>query len=211
MRIFSAVLAFCCMLFFSCSDSSPAVSSVRAFTVFDYAEKDSPPETRLAVFVNVESDVRLARELRIYNEKAGLEWKAESLMKVPADGHESWAGSASIVPVHGKHLPQGAYSAVYEELSGREAEAGFTVSYPDSFLQATAADFPDIIRTGYRKLAAAYSQESSLVYFGERKTESSLSEYGNAQFLRECYYIEDISVVCLMPPVYEYAEKNSDR
>lgn len=211
MRILLAVLAVCCAVFFSCSDSGPSVSHARAFTVFDYAETDALPKTRLAVFVNVESDVRLADELRICNEESGLEWTAQQPVKVPVKDYAGWAGSAHIMPAHGKQLPQGRYCAVYQDYSGREAEAAFKVEYPVSFLQATAADFPGIIKAEYRKLTAAYSQESVLVYFGEQKQGSSSDALRNASVLRECYYMEDMSVVCLMPPVHRYEEENSDR
>jgi hypothetical protein len=97
MKFFPLIFAFA---FFSCTDVSPSVSAVKSVTVFDYGGEKC--ESRLAVFVEVKSDVHLAKKLTVKCEPEGYEWTVENPVKFQQDEKQSFAGYANLVAPEGK-------------------------------------------------------------------------------------------------------------
>ncbi len=200
MKFFPLIFAFA---FFSCTDVSPSVSAVKSVAVFDYGGEKC--ESRLAVFVEVKSDVHLAKKLTVKCEPEGYEWTVENPVKFQQDENQSFAGYANLVAPEGKKIPRGKYTAIYEDLSSREIQADFFVDYPEEIYDAgnSAEKIQSESAAKKTKGIAIYSAEKTLLYFGSEKKEWSdrakiRDDYKNAFCYKECFYEEKTNVLCLM-------------
>ena len=202
MRKIALFLFILSVLFFSCSQDSAQIASAESSLIFDYSE--NPPDMRLAVFVNSESDVRLASKIKIVNKDSGLEWNCGELVKFEDKNKNSWAGCANIVAAFGMKIPAGEYVLTYFDMAGDEDEISFYVDYPENILNLKSEDFPDGLDYSEKK-SAVYTKDGVLLYYGKEKKEwknrnAILADYKNAGFIRTCYTLKNDSVICLMPP-----------
>ena len=118
------VLSFFCTLIFSllsvmlfsCSDSTPQVSTVQSTVVFDFADEKSSPSLRLSIFAETQGDVHRAGEIRLYHEESGMEWLCRSPQKIAGNDKKSWAGHRNFVSPGEASVPQGRYTLYYDDL-----------------------------------------------------------------------------------------------
>lgn len=190
------------VLFFSCSQDSAQIASAESSVIFDYSQ--NPPDMRLSVFVNSESDVRLASKIKIVNKNSGLEWNCDELVKFEDKNKNSWTGCANIVAAFGMKIPAGEYVLTYFDMAGDEDEILFSVDYPENVLTLKSEDFPDVFDYSEKK-SAIYTKDGVLLYYGEEKKEwenrnTVLVDYKDAGLIRTCYSLKNDSVICLMPP-----------
>lgn len=190
------------VLFFSCSQDSAQIASAESSVIFDYSQ--NPPDMRLSVFVNSESDVRLASKIKIVNKNSGLEWNCDELVKFEDKNKNSWTGCANIVAAFGMKIPAGEYVLTYFDMAGDEDEILFSIDYPENVLTLKSEDFPDGFDYSEKK-SAIYTKDGVLLYYGEEKKEwenrnTVLVDYKDAGFIRICYTLKNDSVICLMPP-----------
>lgn len=190
------------VLFFSCSQDSAQIASAESSVIFDYSQ--NPPDMRLSVFVNSESDVRLASKIKIVNKNSGLEWNCDELVKFEDKNKNSWTGCANIVAAFGMKIPAGEYVLTYFDMAGDEDEILFSIDYPENVLTLKSEDFPDGFDYSEKK-SAIYTKDGVLLYYGEEKKEwenrnTVLVDYKDAGFIRTCYTLKKDSVICLMPP-----------
>ena len=191
------------LLFFSCSSSLPDVKAVRAVSIFDYADGDSYPRMRLAVFTEAGSDVRRAESIRIVSKETGWEWKADDVEIFSSDA-KMWAGYTNFVAPGDTAIPQGAYSLFYTDALGDEAKSSFSVFYPASLLHTRAGAVKDLLGNAAGERVAVYDAQDVLIYFDARKSEWSgndalWQEMENASRMRLCFLNADKSVLCFMP------------
>lgn len=190
------------VLFFSCSQDSAQIASAESSVIFDYSQ--NPPDMRLSVFVNSESDVRLASKIKIVNKNSGLEWNCDELVKFEDKNKNSWTGCANIVAAFGMKIPAGEYVLTYFDMAGDEDEILFSIDYPENVLTLKSEDFPDGFDYSEKK-SAIYTKDGVLLYYGEEKIEwenrnTVLVDYKDAGVIRTCYTLKNDSVICLMPP-----------
>lgn len=191
------------LLFFSCSLSAPDVKGVKAAAVFEYADNDSDPRMRLAVFAEAGSDVRRVESIRIASKETGWEWKAENVEIFSSDARQ-WAGYTNFVSPGSGAIPQGAYTFFYRDALGDDAESSFSVFYPASLLKARAGEAKEKLGTGMREWIALYDEKDVLIYFDTRKAgwredDDVWREMENASRMRLCFLNADASVLCFMP------------
>ena len=202
MRKIALFLFIFSVLFFSCSQDSAQIASAESSVIFDYSQ--NPPDMRLSVFVNSESDVRLASKIKIVNKNSGLEWNCDELVKFEDKNKNSWTGCANIVAAFGMKIPAGEYVLTYFDMAGDEDEILFSIDYPENVLTLKSEDFPDGFDYSEKK-SAIYTKDGVLLYYGEEKKEwenrnTVLVDYKDAGFIRACYTLKNDSVICLMPP-----------
>lgn len=190
------------VLFFSCSQDSAQIASAESSVIFDYSQ--NPPDMRLSVFVNSESDVRLASKIKIVNKNSGLEWNCDELVKFEDKNKNSWTGCANIVAAFGMKIPAGEYVLTYFDMAGDEDEILFSIDYPENVLTLKSEDFPDGFDYSEKK-SAIYTKDGVLLYYGKEKKEwenrnTVLVDYKDAGLIRTCYTLKNDSVICLMPP-----------
>ena len=202
MRKIALFLFIFSVLFFSCSQDSAQIASAESSVIFDYSQ--NPPDMRLSVFVNSESDVRLASKIKIVNKNSGLEWNCDELVKFEDKNKNSWTGCANIVAAFGMKIPAGEYVLTYFDMAGDEDEILFSIDYPENVLTLKSEDFPDGFDYSEKK-SAIYTKDGVQLYYGEEKKEwenrnTVRVEYKDAGFIRTCYTLKNDSVICLMPP-----------
>ena len=195
------VFIFSVLFFFFFQDSAQ-IASAESSVIFDYSQ--NPPDMRLSVFVNSESDVRLASKIKIVNKNSGLEWNCDELVKFEDKNKNSWTGCANIVAAFGMKIPAGEYVLTYFDMAGDEDEILFSIDYPENVLTLKSEDFPDGFDYSEKK-SAIYTKDGVLLYYGEEKKEwenrnTVLVDYKDAGFIRTCYTLKNDSVICLMPP-----------
>ncbi|MGI5107471.1 hypothetical protein H0R94_10670 [Treponema socranskii] len=191
------------LLFFSCSLSAPDVKGVKAAAVFEYADNDSDPRMRLAVFAEAGSDVRRVESIRIVSNDRGWEWKAIGLEIFASDARQ-WAGYTNFVSPGDGAIPQGAYTFFYTDALGDDAESSFSVFYPADLVHTRSGEAKEKLGTGMRERIALYDEKDVLIYFDTRKAgwredDDVWREMENASRMRLCFLNADASVLCFMP------------
>ena len=191
------------LLFFSCSSSAPDVKAVRAVSIFDYADGDSYPRMRLAVFTEAGSDVRRAESIRIVSKETGWEWKADGVEIFSSDAKQ-WAGYTNFVSSGDRSIPQGAYTFFFTDALGHDAESSFSVFYPASLARTRSGEAKAALGKAVRERIAVYDKEDVLIYFDVRKAEWKTDDdvwhdMENAFRMRLCFLNADKSVLCFMP------------
>ncbi|MBQ0039351.1 MAG: hypothetical protein KBS64_02850 [Treponema sp.] len=193
------------LIFISCSDDNPEVSTVDHKLVFDYKDMESAPEIRMSVYLVMVSDVSRGASMKILNEESGLEWHCGSadLRRVSGAGGK-WAGCSTFVPVGKGCFPKGRYNVTYEDKAENECDTSFTLKYPDGLDELKASEFPLGLKIPFEKRLAIYSNEDVLLYFGEdnpawETNKDIFAEFKNAWSKRVCYSLSRDSIYCLMP------------
>ncbi len=210
--VFSLILQ-CTVLFVSCSDSSPKITSVNPCVVFEFEDEQSLPSARLSIFAASESDIHRAAEIRAVSEESGLEWICKEPRKITDGNKKNWVGYSKFIAPDGLNLPSGKYIFFYEDASGRECESFFTLDIPDEYFTSKSSDYPSLIKRSKSKKIAVYDESNSLVYYGDYKkswgTESDvLKDYPDAIRYRICYATSDNKNCFVMPFVYFDESKN---
>ena len=153
---------------FSCSDSTPQISSVTAIVIFDFNNATDAPSSRLSLFTET-TDVQRVEEIRAVHEESGIEWRIAAPRKIGNLNMRTWAGYTNLVPVTGSAIPMGKYTVTYEDAVERECESSFMVNYPDSFMKSKSTDFPKAFTNGCIENIALYTIDGSLLYYGNKK------------------------------------------
>lgn len=201
MRNVALLVLLFSVLFFSCSDDGAKIASAESSLIFDYGK--TPPDMRLSVFVNSETDLRLASGIKIESKSANLEWNCDDLVKFEDKASNAWAGCANITAALGMRIPLGEYVLTYSDMAGNEDEISFYVDYPENILNLKPEDFSD--DGEFEKKIAVYAENGDLLYYGSVKKEWNSKDavfdgYKDAGFVRICYASKNDSVICLMPP-----------
>ena len=208
--------AVACVAFASCADAEPDIVSATGSVVFDYATDESLPASRLAVFVQTESEVQRVSSIQIVSKETGYRWNitAPNMLK---SGDKQWACYTNLLPPEHERIPVGLYEFQYIDAAGEEAESTFTVSYSEKLLDTTSGNVRSVITSAKEESVALYDKNNVLIYFGKRKNNWSsnaniLRDYNTAFTLRHCIAADSNRVVCLLPAEYliEQPKEESD-
>lgn len=216
----SLLFAAAVIFFSSCSSENPEASSVDHRLIYDFKDEESFPDTRLSVFLSLESKAQKASSIKLIHEETNLQWtcNTRSMDKVEHK-NSKWVGCTNFFPVKNEDFPSGQYSVIYEDLEEKETETYFNLQTAEDIKDHKAGDFPAAFTSPNTKKIAVYSNEDVLLYFGEEKEEWDSNEkiiydFKNAWCLRTVYVLKNGTVYCLMPPVLlgntEYIKETSD-
>ena len=190
-------------LFFSCANSDPDIVSVTGTVVFDFADEESAPATRLAFFMQTSSDVQRADSIEAVHRETGMRWQvAEPRLISGAD--KKWAGYTNLQPAFGGEILTGGYDCFYCDAAGNEVNSRFSVSYPAALLTATASTAQDCMTGTVTEYIALYSESGDLMFFAKRRNSwrsntDIASDYRNAFTMRRCLVGTNNGVICLLP------------
>lgn len=205
----SKLYAFLCFLLVSCAaflaacaDEVPTIAKAKAITVLSYEKEDSPPQTRLAVFVQTDSDIKSCKSIILTSPNAQYSWKAEDLTVVEG----MWTGYTAFVMPGDKAFPAGEYTVKYTDLLDHEAEC--TVQVSDGMEENSNSE--GINNSGERRMAV-YDEGGKLLYYGEVKSEwqgedgekDMWQSIDGAAMARECIVLNGGSVIRMMVPRYK--------
>jgi len=192
-RIFLHCSVFALLtLVFSCSDSNPSIVNVEHNVVFDYKDSSSTPQVRLSVFVEPQTSVLRAEEIRAIHLESGMKWTCSSPMTFHSENGKDYAGYSTFVPPYNSDLPQGIYYVYYKDKAARECEAEFSLNFTVDFAKRPYSELPSYIINHNNERIALYNADGILIYCDKRKDDwkdnaAILAEYGNAEKMRVCY------------------------
>ncbi len=211
-RIIFSLLVFTVMFFTGCSESEPALDSVKGYAVFDYKDESQNPSVRLAVFAQVSSEVRRAENIRIKNVSTGFEWNCIN-PSVFSDDKNQWVGYADFLSPDGIDLPIGIYNFAYTDSQEKEVNLSFSLNYDSDLIKANAEKSISLLGENPKEKYAIYSEANVLLYYGEKKQnwindEKIFSTDVKYSYYRKIYTDRYDGVVCIMPPVYKNTKNN---
>ncbi len=192
------------LLIFSCADSEPSVSDVRACVVFDFSDFENPPRQSFAVSIRTKADVRRAARLSVT--LGDLAWTV-----TPPEIFENSAGQmvcfTNFIPPEGVSLKKGFLSVEYCDLSGRTAQGFANLDFPEEITSSTAENSVKLLQAQNSKPLqnlALYDGEGQLLYFGKMKDSwiddtEILREFRSAVKKRTVYQSMNPNVFILLP------------
>ncbi|MCR5724720.1 MAG: hypothetical protein K6G80_06530 [Treponema sp.] len=204
-RLFFCALSGALFLFVSaCSNSEPSVLSVTGSVVFDFQDAESAPASRLAVFVQTDTETQRADRITAVHADSGLSWQIDAPRMI-SGSDKNWAGYTNLQPAPGEAILKGVYTCQYVDAAGNEASAKVTVKYPDELLTATAETVRTCIQGAVTEYIALYSESGELMFFNKRRNSwhsnaDIAKDYRNAYTMRSCLVTANNSIVCLLPP-----------
>ena len=204
------LLAVFASIFFSaaflcgCDSVVCDVSDVQATVVFDFRDSETQAQTRACVFVQTSGDVSRTDSILVQREDGDERWRVENPVLLSSSSGE-WAGSANIRGEAGLAIPEGNYRIFYKNASGDEAEAEFSVWYPDGMENCTASDVLSRLESGsFSEKIAVYDRNLVLIFFGKLEKNdaaSVLKKFPDGAFMRLCYQDNSKKYAVFMPPV----------
>lgn len=203
-RFIVSQLIISLVLFASCSNANPDITTVTGSVVFDYADTESYPSVRLAVFAQNTAEVQRADRLEARHIESNLVWKVKN-PRIFAGSNKQYAGYTNLLPREGETIPQGAYDFLYVDAAGNEDTGRFMISYPEELLTSKSSEARKFITKTVSDNLAIYDENGMLIFFNKRKknwkTNSDIErEMRNAFTVRQCLNTTDQSIICLMPP-----------
>ena len=201
LSLFSAALI---VLFMSCSQNLPEVTSTDYSVVFDYSNEDTPPSARLSVFASSSSDVRRYQKIKITSLETGYIWETDVIVKLEAEDLQ-WAGCTNLTAPEGENLPTGIYEITYYNADDKECTLTIDVKYDIDFYDVLLPALPEVMsqKHGIEKIAI-YDKEHILIYFGDRTEELQTTrdiwnKYREAETYQIIWYTANGSVICIAP------------
>ena len=187
---------------FSCSDSEADVVSASGTAVFDYKDKESAPNLRLAVFFQVANEAQRTDSFTVSNEESGYTWEVTN-PGIFTGLNREYAYSINLNPPEGKEIPVGTYSVVYYDAAESKDEAKFSVNYKKELVSSTVENFMEFLQNPNENIAV-YDGSGELLYMGKAKSTWTnnydiLRDYKLAETKRICYVTPGNTVICLMP------------
>lgn len=188
--------------FFSCSDATPELILASGSMVFDYEDEESFPRAKMAVFVQMDSEVQRADRLELESRVAGYNWRIDS-PKLFRNGDKKWAYYTNILPPAHEMIPDGIYDFRYVDAAGEEALSSFMLSYPRELVETKAADVRSVLPAATESIAL-YDKNNVLVFFGKARNNwttnvAILRDFNNAIIKRRCLSADNNRIICLMP------------
>ena len=150
------------VFFISCSRTEPRIPF--GFIELVYYPVDGRPQERFSFFVIAEDDDGFENlsELRLVNDREGLEWilDLEDWVHYEESGSH-WIGSRSIAMVEGVTLPRGLYRAVLINKGGDKTEYRISFDVPET----PRFPFPTLnIIDGRYRIDSMYPENFFIVY-----------------------------------------------
>ena len=199
--IFASISAFS-LLFVSCADSEADVISASATMVFDFADAESVPSSRLAVFFQVTNEVQRTERFSVSNAGSGYTWDVTN-PGIFTGMNKNYAYALNLSAPDGEPIPVGEYTVRYYDAAGNDDTMQFTVNYDEGLLTATVENCKDFLKSSTENIAI-YDEENELLFMGKEKkswkTNSAiLKEYRIAQTKRTCYVTPGNTIICILP------------
>ncbi|MBQ6781694.1 MAG: hypothetical protein IJP62_10780 [Treponema sp.] len=208
------VLALAIFPFFSCADSDPDIVTVSGTMVFDYADEESFPAGRLAIFVQTASEVQRVESIVATHKQTGYTWRVSSPV-VFKSGDKQWTCYTNLQSPEQTHIPNGQYECTYIDAAGEEVTATFVVNYAEKLFETKSADIKNVLTSSTDSLAL-YDKNGVLLFFGKKKSNwrvnaNILRDYSHAVMLRHCLSSANNRAVCLLPPESLFESQNAEK
>ena len=203
-RIYTLIIAALAVLFISCSQNLPEVTTTDYSVIFDYENAEELPSARLSLFMASESNVRRYQRIKITALETGYIWDTDNIALLENEGTQ-WAGLTNLVAPENEKLPGGKYEVTYYNADEKECTINLEIKYDIDFYDVLFSGLPEVMKQkrGIEKIAI-YDKEHILIYFGDRTQELQTvrgiwNVYREAGTYQEIWYTRDGTVTCIGP------------
>ena len=213
-RFFASVLTFFVSLFFfACSSSDANILSVMGTVVFEYADTNSAPTSRLSVFVQTENEAQRAESLKITNRKNRYTWYVSSPILIGSSSRQ-WVGYSFLEIPPETVIPSGTYDVEYTDSAGSEATATFSISYKQELLSSPCTEIRNIVKGILTENTILYDDNMNMLYYGKKKStwksnKNILRDYNKAVYMRYSLGTPSNSLLFLYP-LEDITDKETD-
>ncbi len=200
-QLLISLILFLCL---SCSNANPDITTVTGSVIFDYADSESAPSVRMAVFAQNTSEVQRVDLIEARHSETNLVWRV-SQPRIFTGSSKNFAGYTNLLPREGQNIPQGKYEFLYVDAAGNEDTGTFTIEYSEDLLTSTSGQVKGIIHRPLTENLAIYDETGTLIFFNKKKknwkNNNDISHaLRNAYTVRQCLFTADQKIICLMPP-----------
>lgn len=188
----------------SCSDGDAAAVESSGTVVFDYADAESAPEVRMAVFVRLDSDARRAGAVLVEHEETKLQWLVENPLVI-AGASRQWAGHNNLRPAGGRAIPEGRYYVLYSDKAQAESGTMFSLTYPQELCGAALPRAVALVAGSAARRIVLYGADGGMLFCDARKTlwhsAAAIRKDFPAAASFRYYYLSADSAAAVLTPV----------
>lgn len=202
----SLSIIFSILIFVSvgCSQVTPELTEANYSVIFEYADDETYPDSRLSLFMESNTDISRYERIKITALENSYIWDFKEFSKIQFAEHQ-WAGTTNLVVPSNEVIPTGMYEVTYYNADEKESTVYVTVSYDTSIYDLTSEELVEKMQAdGATKKIAIYDSNDVLLYYGEKYSEYETAR-GIWNYYRHASYYYDIwctsgdYVICIMP------------
>ncbi|WP_178843807.1 hypothetical protein [uncultured Treponema sp.] len=195
--------SFC---FFSCSQSSSDILSVKATAVFEYEDENSLPKSSLSVFVQSEGEAQRADFLKITRmAESGENYGWTVLYPVTfVETDKNWVGYPVLMAAEGKSVENGEYEILYSDVAGNAAQERFSVKYSEKILTSRPEDVRRASGVNLSELLVLFDKNMNMLFYATpkrtwRTNANILKDYSRAVYKRRVLTDSSGSLIIKLP------------
>jgi len=196
-----SVLTFFACAFVSCAQNIPEVLSSEGTLIFEYADEESYPEARLAVYTETSTDPRRTSSVEVLCLENGFQWESDRVV-IFESGDQSFAGVQNLCMPEDRPFSGGEYQVTYKTLSEETDTDRFYLSAHYDVYTMTVSEAVEYMqsRNGHKKLML-FDGEGRVLFYGEPSDFpdplNSFPETASYRYVWTC----SGNLMCLLPCV----------
>ncbi len=162
-----SVISFFALALFSCAQNVPEVVNSEGTLVFEYADYESFPQARLAVFTETSSDPRRTASVEVLCLENGFQWESDRIV-IFESRDKGFAGVQNLYMPEDRPFSGGEYQVVYKTLTDETDSDRFYLSSHYDVYSMTVSEAEQYMkdRNGHRKLMI-FDGEGRVLFYGE--------------------------------------------
>lgn len=172
---------FCICSFVSCNQNYTELLSTSFKVVFSYENKNELPKSSLSIYTQTSTDPRLIKSLKIENLQTNYIWNIDNVDKIQKENN-TYAGCSNLKVPEEKEIPDGVFKIIYTNHNGDNFETSSELNYDKSFYTKKIDDLVYTDGEDIIKKIAIYTDDNTLIYYGERT-----EEYANVQSIKNLF------------------------
>lgn len=187
-----------------CSQVTPELTEANYSVIFEYADNETFPDSRLSLFMESNTDISRYERIKITAMENSFIWDFTDFSKIESSEHK-WAGSTNLVVPEDEIIPSGMYEVKYFNADEKETTVYVTISYDTSIYDLTAEELVEKMQSdGASKKIAIYDESDVLLYYGEKYSEYETARgiwnsYRQASYYYDIWCTAGNYVICIMP------------
>ena len=187
-----------------CSQVTPELSEANYSIVFEYADEETFPDSRLSLFMESNTDISRYDRIKIKALENNYIWDFKDFSKIEYSDHK-WAGATNLVVPENEMIPSGVYEVTYFNADEKETTVFVTIAYDNSIYDLTAEELVEKMQqNGASKKIAIYDDKDVLIYYGDKYNEYETARgiwnnYRQASYYYDIWCTSGNYEICIMP------------
>lgn len=196
-----SILSFFIAGLVSCAQNIPEVVRSEGTLIFEYADEESMPEVRLAVYTETSSDPRRTSSVEVLCLENGFQWESDRIV-IYESGDQSFAGVQNLYMPQDRPFAGGEYQVVYKTLTEEKDQNRFYLSAHYDVYSMTVSEAEQYMRErNGRKKLMIFDEEGHVLFYGEPSDFpdplNSFPETASYRYVWTC----SGNLMCLLPCV----------